>query len=60
MPRLTIREWRLIKFACRCLYDSLDISNGEIKDRLPNIFKENVKDMKTLDRIMSKLEVYCD
>ena len=56
MPRLTKREWYLVKCACRCLFDSLDISNGDIKDRLPERYKENEKDMKTLDRIMAKIE----
>ena len=56
MPRLTKREWYLVNCACRCLYDSLDVTNGEIKDRRPDIYKENKKDMKTLDRIMAKIE----
>ena len=55
MPRLTKREWELVNFACYCLFDSLDITNGEIKDRRPDIYKENKKDMKTLDRIMTKI-----
>ena len=56
MPRLTKREWYLVNCACHCLYDSLDVTNGEIKDRRPDIYKENKKDMKTLDRIMAKIE----
>lgn len=56
MPKLTKREWKLVNNACRCLWDSLDITNGEIKDRLPEIFKENKKDMETLDRIMNKIK----
>lgn len=55
MPKLTKKEWKLVDYACHCLYESLDISNGEIKDRLPEIFKENKKDMETLDRIMNKI-----
>ena len=46
----------MVNFACHCLYDSLDVTNGEIKDRRPDIYKENKKDMKTLDRIMAKIE----
>ena len=56
MPRLTKREWYLVNCACHCLYDSLDVTNGEIKDMRPDIYKENKKDMKTLDRIMAKIE----
>ena len=55
MPRLTKREWFLVRQACSCLYEALDITNGDIKDRQPDIYKENVKDMKTLDRIMAKI-----
>ena len=55
MPRLTKREWELVDCACHCLFDSLDITNGEIKDRRPDIYEENKKDMKTLDRIMAKI-----
>ena len=55
MPRLTKNEWTLVKYACRHLRDSLDISNGEIKDRLPEVYKQNVKDIETLERIMQKV-----
>lgn len=55
MPRLTKNEWTLVRYACNCLWDSLDVSNGEIKDRRPEIYKQNVKDMKTLERIMAKI-----
>lgn len=55
MPRLTKREWELVNCACHCLYESLDITNGEIKDRQPEIYKENIKDMETLDRVMTKI-----
>lgn len=48
MPRLTKREWYLVYWACHCLWDSLDVAN-------PDVYKENKKDMKTLDRIMSKI-----
>ena len=43
MPRLTKKEWILIKYACRNLWDSLDITNGDIQYRQPDIFKENKK-----------------
>lgn len=55
MPKLTRREWYLVNCACRCLYESLDITNGDIKERNPDLYKENEKDMKTLDRIMAKI-----
>ena len=55
MPRLTEREWYLVKCACRCLWDSLDIANAEIKDRNPDLYKINQEDIKTLDRIMAKI-----
>lgn len=55
MPRLTKREWYLVNCACRCLWDSLDIANTDIKERNPEVYKENKKDMKTLDRIMAKI-----
>ena len=55
MPRLTKREWYLVDCACHCLYESLDITNSDIKDRQPELYKENKKDMKTLDRIMAKI-----
>ena len=55
MSRLTRREWYLVNCACRCLYESLDITNGDIKERNPDLYKENEKDMKTLDRIMAKI-----
>ena len=55
MPRLTKREWYLVNCACRCLYDSLDITNGDIEERNPDLYKENKKDMETLDRIMAKI-----
>lgn len=57
MPRFTKREWYLVNCACHCLYDSLDVTKMcEIKDRRPDIYKENKKDMKTLDRIMAKIK----
>ena len=43
MPRLTEREWYLVKCACRCLYDSLDITNSEIKAKNPDVYNENKK-----------------
>lgn len=55
MPRLTKREWYLVYWACHCLWDSLDVANPDVKERNPDIYKENKKDMKTLDRIMSKI-----
>lgn len=55
MPRLTRREWYLVKCACHCLWESLDITNGDIKERNPDLYKENKKDMETLDRIMAKI-----
>lgn len=55
MPKLTEKEWYLVKWACRCLWDSLDITNTEIKDRNPDLYKVNQEDMKTLDRIMTKI-----
>ena len=56
MPRLTKREWELVDCACHCLYDSLDITNSGIKERNPDLYRENKKDMKTLDRIMTKIQ----
>ena len=50
----------MIKFACHCLYDSLDSTNRDIKDSLPNAYKQYKKDMEILDKIMSKLEVIND
>ena len=35
----------------------MDISNGDIKDRRPEIYKQNVKDMKTLERIDESKEL---
>lgn len=55
MPKLTKREWYLVDCACRCLWDSLDVANIDVKERNPEIYKENKKDMKTLDKIMSKI-----
>lgn len=55
MPRLTKREWVLVNNACSCLWDSLDISNSSIKDRLPDVYKQNEKDMKTLEKIIAKI-----
>lgn len=43
MPRLTRREWYLVNCACRCLYESLDITNGDIEERNPDLYKENKK-----------------
>ena len=61
MPRLTKKEWILIKYACRNLWDSLDITNGDIQYRQPDIFKENKKDMETLNNIIKKIEMMgCD
>lgn len=55
MPKMTKREWNLIYHACHQLWEVLDITNGDIKERLPDIFKENKKDMKILSRIMEKI-----
>jgi hypothetical protein len=55
MSRLTKREWCLVDCACHCLYESLDITNGDIKERNRDVYKKNKKDMKTLARIMSKI-----
>ena len=59
MPRLTKNEWCLVKSACDCLWDSLDITNSELKYRTSSnaqtIYKKNVKDMKTLERIVKKI-----
>lgn len=56
MPRLTKKEWMLVDVACHCLWDSLDISNSEIEERLPEVYKENKRDMEVLDRIMEKIK----
>lgn len=56
MPRLTKREWELVDCACHCLYDSLDITNSSIKERNPDLYRENEKDMKNLDRIITKIQ----
>lgn len=56
MPRLTKNEWNLVRIACSQLWEALDITNGEIEERQPEIFRENKKDMKSLEKIMKKID----
>ena len=43
--KLTKREWELVDCACHCLYDSLDITNSGIKERNPDLYRDNKNDM---------------
>ena len=55
----TDKELHLIQSACDCLWDSLDITNSELKyrdtDVSKSIYEQNIKDMKILDRIINKI-----
>ena len=57
---LTDKELHLIECACRCLWDSLDITNSELKNRTSDVAKENyeqnIKDMEVLNRILNKIK----
>ena len=65
MPRLTKREWYLVNCACHCLYDSLDVTNGEIKDRRPDIYTEEAEqfisevEMTKYEELMNKSDECC-
>lgn len=55
MPRLTKNEWKLVQYACNHLWEALDITDFEIKERNLEIYKQNEKDKKTLERIINKI-----